>query len=132
MGRAVASFYLEESVSQAFREYARRVPGKTVGEVLEDALLEYMAAHPVELFVAPIQIEIRDNLQGWREEIRASLLAKKIRHLCQVVKRIDETGVGEREKWAAELSDLLLRAAEVKSSDEEFLNVLREAYELVR
>lgn len=132
MARTVASFYLEESVAKSFREYAKRVPGKTVGEVLEEALVEYMGNHPVELFVSPIQLTIGDTLGDKKEEIRVRLLTKQIQRVSKILANIDENGVGEREKWEAKLVELLLRGTEVKNGGEEFLAVLEEAYELVR
>jgi len=122
--RSNQSFHLFPSVADSFRKYAHRVPEKNVGEVIEEALFEYIENHPIEDVTLIIQRKLTEEIPDVSRRLEQKILIKDIRYCVYHMDNIRKTGKGDYDCFHEQLIGHLKNAIKIKNPNGELVKLM--------
>ena len=128
--RRSISIYISPNILNGFNQYAN-MTGRSIAEIHEAALLEYMRNHPSPQLKIDLIQDLKAALPDIQTRLRNKVLRDRITNTMKTLRRLEEKGTGDINHFKAQLQKLVLQAARLKYLDADMLKVLEEAEELV-
>jgi hypothetical protein len=95
------------------------------------ALMEYMRNHPSPQVRIDVVQDLKVALPDIQTRLRNKVLRDKIDGTSKIMRRLQERGAGDINRFKAQLQKLVLQGAKLKYLDAELLRVLEDAEELL-
>jgi len=128
--RRTFSIYASRSIFEGWKEYCT-LSGRPHHELNEAAFLEYMSSHPLPQVTLNVTQDLAAYAPDLQTRLRNKILRDKIRSLMGLIRRIQETGRGDADSFRKQLQKLILQATKIRRPDQELLDLLKEAEDLI-
>ena len=122
--RKNCSFHMDEGVAHSFRLFARRYPKKTLAELIELALIEFMENHPLEDVLIVIQQKFVEEIDTVQDRIEQKIICKELRFCMDTLDRIEETGRGDSDAFQDRLVTCLGQAIKIKNPNDTLIALM--------
>ncbi len=90
-----------------------------------------MRSHPVSQVTLNVTQDLAAYAPDLQTRLRNKILRDKIRSLMGLIRRIQETGRGDADSFRKQLQKLILQATKMRRPDQELLDLLKEAEDLI-
>lgn len=128
--RSSHPMYLNPLIFDAWQQYCRH-SGQKHCDLLEGSLIEYMRNHPSPQIKIDVIQDLKAVLPDVQTRLRNKVLRDKISGTVKIMRRLQEKGAGDINRFKAQLQRLVLQATRLKYVDAELLKALEEAEELL-
>ena len=117
---------MSRDVALVFRRYAHMHTG-SLAVCIENALLEYMQNHPLEDVNLTINHVTEKKLTEIQKRLEIALMYSEIKHLVEVLDRIQRTGLGNYKEFQYDLLKALKPAIKLRTPSPKLIELLKEA-----
>lgn len=127
--RGPASFYMSRDLAQNWRRWCD-LNGQKDYILIEDALLTYMQSHPIPQVTLSVTKDLAAYAPNVKERLQNKIIREKIAAVIAIIRRHQK----DRVEWRTQrtqLQKLVMQATKLRKPDQDLLDLLRQAEELV-
>jgi hypothetical protein len=128
--RSPTSFYISQNIAKGWRQYCK-MSGKPTHELTEDAFIEFMRSHPLPQATLNVTQDLVAYAPDVKTRLRNKILRDKIISIVSTLRRMEETGRGDKASFKQQLQKLVLQVTNLKHPDADLMELLKEAEDLI-
>lgn len=127
LGRSPTSFWILPNIAEGFREYAK-FTGKSIGECLESALIEYMKNNQVQQVTINVTKDMRSILPNLNNRLRQKITKNQLGEKLDLIIRLHEIGnEHEIQRNHPNFQKAVEKALRIKRPDKELIELLKKS-----